>query len=73
MKTRSFLVQVVVLLILGMLVAEAAIVRGEWTSSLGEAGLGWVEERLLGAPWVLTRGSMQNWSPLLSLDSRLKS
>ena len=40
MKTTSFLVQVVVLLVLGTLVAQAAVVTGEWTSGLAGAGLG---------------------------------
>ena len=39
MKTTSFLVQVVGLLVLGTLVAQAAVVKGEWMSGLGGAGL----------------------------------
>uniref|UniRef100_A0A8C2P795 WAP domain-containing protein n=1 Tax=Capra hircus TaxID=9925 RepID=A0A8C2P795_CAPHI len=72
MKTRSFLVQVVVLLVLGTLVAEAAIIRGEWTSGLGEAvkgqdpvkGQDRVRGRLLtkrgSCPRVLIRCAMMN-------------
>ena len=40
MKTTSFLVQVVGLLVLGTLVAQAGVVTGEWMSGLGGAGLG---------------------------------
>lgn len=54
MRPSSFLV-LAVLLVLGMLVGQAAVSGGEWT--VARLGLGWVEERLSGATWVLTGSS----------------
>ena len=63
MKTTSFLVQVVVLLVLGTLVAQAAVITGECMSSLGGAGLGCGED--VGGSLGLDKGQHAELEPSL--------